>query len=106
MIATAVRMPRKLSSEGRIVWTILSNFLLPSEESFLGILTAVAIIYTAIMLIIGMLRIHDFTMTKFLGTSLLTVLMMAAIIFLIILIIMLLQQLGGFVMTLFIELLM
>lgn len=91
---------------GRVVWTILSNFMLPSEGSFLGILTTVAILYTFIMLVIGMLRIHDFTMTKFVGTSLLTVLMMAAIIFLIILIIMLLQQLGGFVMTVFIELLM
>lgn len=91
---------------GRVIWTILSNFMLPSEGSFLGILTTIAIIYTAIMLIIGMLRIHDFTMFKFVGTSLLTVLMMAAIIFLIILIIMLLQQLGGFVMTIFIELLM
>lgn len=91
---------------GRVLWTILSNFMLPSEGSFLGILTTVALLYTFIMLVIGMLRIHDFTMTKFVGTSLLTVLMMAAIIFLIILIIMLLQQLGGFVMTIFIELLM
>ncbi len=53
-----------------------------------------------------MLRIHEFTMTKFVGTSLLTVLGMAAIVFLLILIGILLQQLGGFVSTVLIEIFM
>ena len=90
----------------RFIYIILTNFLLPTEASFLGILSTVAMIYTGLLLVIGMMRIHDFTMTRLVGTSVLTVLGMAAIVFLIILVAILLQQLGGFIMTVFIELIM
>ena len=90
----------------RLIWIVLSNVLLPDEGSFLTILSTVSLLYTGLILIIGMLRIHDYTMGKFIGTTLLTVLGMAAIIFLLILIGILLQQLGGFIMTVFTELLM
>ena len=90
----------------RVIYIILSNLLLPTEGSFLGILTTVAIIYTGLILVIGMLRIHDYSFGRFLGTTLLTVFGMAAIIFLMILVGILLQQLGGFVATIAMELLM
>lgn len=90
----------------RVLYIILTNFLLPTEGSFLGILTTVAMIYTGLLLTIGMIRIHDFTMTRFVGTTLLTLLGMAAIVFLIILVAMLLQQLGGFITTVITELIM
>lgn len=96
-------MPMILS---RVLYIILTNFLLPTEGSFLGILTTVAMIYTGLILTIGMIRIHDFTMTRFVGTTLLTLFAMAAIVFLIILVAMLLQQLGGFITTVFVELIM
>lgn len=90
----------------RVIYIILTNFLLPTEGSFLGILSTVAMIYTGLLLTIGMIRIHDFTMSRFVGTTLLTILGMAAIVFLLILVGILLQQLGGFIMTVIIELLM
>lgn len=90
----------------RVIYIILTNFLLPTEGSFLGILSTVAMIYAGLLLTIGMLRIHDFTMTRFVGTSILTIIGMAAIIFLLILVGILLQQLGGFLMTVIIELFM
>ncbi len=90
----------------RLIWIPLSNVLLPEEGSFLGILSTVSLLYTGLILIVGMLRIHDYTMGKFIGTSLLSILGMAAIVFLIILVGILLQQLGGFFVTLFTELLM
>ena len=90
----------------RLIWIVLSNVLLPEEGSFLGILSTVSLLYTGLILIIGMLRIHDYTMGKFIGTTLLSILGMAAIVFLMILVGILLQQLGGFFMTLFTELLM
>ena len=89
-----------------IICTVFSNFLLPTEGSFLSILTAAAYIYAAIIFIIGMMRIHDFTMSRFIGTSILTVCGMAAIVFLIVLVGILLQQLGGFIATIFVELIM
>lgn len=90
----------------RVIYILLSNILLPTEGSFLGILTTIAIIYAGLLLVIGMMRIHDFSFTRFLGTTLLTVFGMAAIIFLMILVGILLQQLGGFVATIAMELLM
>ena len=60
-------------------------------------------IYFGFMLIIGMLKIHDFSFGKFLWTTLLTVFGMAVIIFLIIMLIILVQQFGGFVVTLITE---
>lgn len=87
-----------------IIHIIMSNVLLPSEASFLNILSTIATIYFALMLIIGMLKIHDFTMGKFLWTTLLSVLGMAIIVFLIIMLIILIQQFGAFVITLITEL--
>ena len=89
-----------------ILYIALSNVLLPAEGSFLTIITAATYLWAALILIIGMIRIHDFTLGRFIGTSLLTVVGMAAIVFLLILVGILLQQLGGFLVTVFIELLM
>lgn len=91
---------------GNIIQTVMSNFLLPAEGSILSILSAAAVIYALLVFVIGMLHIHDFTMSRFIGTSILTVLGMAAIVFLIVLIGILLQQLGGFIASIFIELVM
>lgn len=91
---------------GNIIWTCVSNFILPSEESFLFIILAISIIYSLILFIIGMLQIHEYTMTKFIGTSFLTVLGMMALVFLLVLVGILLQQLGGFVASLFVEIFM
>ena len=77
--------------------------LLPVEASFLSILTTIATIYFALMLIIGMLKIHDFSMGKFIWTTILTVLGMAIIIFLLIMLIILVQQFGAFIVTLVTE---
>ncbi|MEE0927756.1 MAG: YIP1 family protein, partial [Acutalibacteraceae bacterium] len=90
----------------RVLYIILTNFLLPAEASFLGIMTTAAMIYTGLMLVIGLMRIHDYSFGRLLGTSVLTILGMAAIIFLLILVGILLQQLGGFLSTIIIELLM
>ena len=90
----------------RIIYIILTNFLLPTEGSFLGILTTIAMIYSGLLLIIGMMRIHDFSFGRLIGTTLLTVFGMAAIIFLMILVGILLQQLGGFLATIVTELFM
>lgn len=89
-----------------IIIMVLSNYMLPSEGSILSIISAAALIYTLLIFIIGMISIHDFTMTQFIGTSILTICGMAAIVFLIVLVGILLQQLGGFIATLFVELLM
>ena len=89
-----------------IIKLVLTNVLLPAEASFLGIIDALAIIYTLILIVMSHIKIHDFTMTRFVGTSVLSVCCMAVIVFLIALVMLLIQQLGGFVVTVIMELLM
>lgn len=88
-----------------IIHIVLSNVLLPVEASFLSILSTLATIYFCIMLVNGMLKIHDYSMGKFLWTTLLTVISMAIIIFLLIMLIILIQQFGAFIATLATEIL-
>lgn len=84
---------------------VLTNVLLPAEASFLKILDAIALLYFLFLMIIGLLRIHDFSMTKLIGTSVLSLLGVAAIVFLMIMIVILIQQFGGFIVTLISEIL-
>ncbi len=88
-----------------VINIVLSNVLLPDEASFLQILSTIATIYFCIMLVNGMLKIHDYSMGKFLWTTFLTVIGMAIIVFLLIMLIILIQQFGAFLVTLFTEVL-
>ena len=86
-----------------IIHIVLTNVLLPVEASFLGILSTLAIIYFGIMLVNGMLKIHDYSIGKFVWTTFLTVLGMAIIVFLLIMLVILIQQFGAFIVTLVTE---
>lgn len=84
---------------------ILTNVLLPTEAEFLAILDVVAIIYFVLLMICGLLKIHDFGFGRLIFTSILSGLSVAIIFFLMIMIIMLFQQTYGFVATIISELL-
>lgn len=86
-----------------LIRIVLTNVLLPDEASFLSILSTIATIYFFLLLINGMLKIHDYTMGKFVWTSFLSVLGMAIIVFLLIMLIILIQQFGAFIATLVTE---
>lgn len=88
---------------GRFVYLIFSNVLVSNEAEFLNIFYWAMIFYTLLLLVIGTIRIHDYGMGKFLGTSLLSVLGMAIVVFLIIMVFILSQQFVGFLATLFLE---
>lgn len=88
-----------------IIKIVLTNVLLPTEASFLNILSAIAVIYFLFLMIIGLLKIHDFSMARLLGTSVLSIAGVAAIVFLAIAIVILIQQFGGFIATVVTELL-
>lgn len=83
---------------------VLTNLLLPTEGEFLGIFRTVAMLYTLLILVIGMIKIHDFSMSRFIGTGVLSVFGIAAVVFLAVMVGMLLQQLAGFIGTVFMEL--
>lgn len=87
----------------RFARLVFTNVLLPSEAMFLTGFDMIALGYTALLLIIGLLRIHDFSMSRLVGTSILSVLWLAVLVFLMILVGMLVQQIGGFAVTVFLE---
>ncbi len=84
---------------------VLANVLLPSEASFLNILDTIAILYFLILITIGLIKIHDFSMGRLIGTSVLSLAGVAAIVFLVITIVILVQQFGGFIVTVVTEIL-
>lgn len=83
----------------KLLRLLLTNVLLPTESSFLSILDTVAVIYFLILMVIGLLKIHDFSMSRLLGTSILALVGIAAIVFLIIMVSILVQQFFGFIVT-------
>lgn len=87
----------------RLCYTVLTNFLIPDEAAFLGIFEAVFILWTAFMLIIGIMRIHDYEFGKFVATTIGSIVAMIIILFLLFLIYLLSQQIWGWVNTLIVE---
>ena len=89
----------------RIIRIFLTNMLLPTEASFLTIFEIIATMYFLLLMIMGLLKIHDFSMGRLIGTSVLSIAGVAAIVFLAITIIILVQQFGGFIVTVVSEIL-
>lgn len=88
----------------RLAKLILTHILTPKEGAFLGIFIAACTLYAAFMLILGIMRIHDFEFGKFVATTVFTVIAMLIIIFLVFLVFLLVQQIFGWVGTLYVEL--
>lgn len=88
-----------------IGYDILANVLTLSEASALNILNYACIILTAAYLIMGIINIQEFTLGKFILTTIVTLLAMILIIFLIFLVSILVQQAGDFVKTAVMEVL-
>ena len=61
-------------------------------------------LYAVFMLIVGLMRIHDYEFGRFLFTMALTLCVMVIIIFLIFLVFMLAQQVYGWIATIVVEL--
>lgn len=88
---------------GTFTGLILSHILVPDEFVFVTILQTVCVLYSVFMIIVGLMRIHDFEFGKFLFTTFLTFIAMIIVVFLIFLMFLLTQQLVGWIQTLFIE---
>ena len=79
---------------------ILSNILVPDEFVFVTIFSTICLIYALFVLIVGIMRIHDYSFSKFLVTAILSVVAMMIIVFLMFITFMLAQQVYGFAVTL------
>ncbi|MBR4072951.1 MAG: YIP1 family protein [Clostridia bacterium] len=100
-IATAYSLtPYIIISFGLI---ILSNFLIADEASFYYLFDTIGIIWSACLLIIGMMTVHQFFFGKTVLTVILAVITMIVIIFMILLFASLMQQIINFVLLLIYE---
>ena len=88
----------------RLLQLILTHILVPSEAAFLGIVNTFCILYALFMLIIGIMRVHDYSFSKFIGTTVFSLAGIFVIIFLVFLLFLLSQQLFGWIGTIYVEL--
>lgn len=88
---------------GNVIYTVLTNFFVPSELAFLSVLMTALKLYSVFVIIIGTIIIHDFSFGKFVGTTLLTFFGIMIVIFVGVIIIVLVQQLIAFFATVYQE---
>lgn len=87
-----------------ILATIVSQFVAENEEAFYTILMGIGTAYSVILIIMGIMQIHNFTMGKTLVTLLLTVVAMLILIFLALLVMNFITQVFQFLRGIYTEL--
>ncbi len=60
----------------------------------------ISLIYFGVIIAVGSIKIHDFSFSRFVGTTLLSLFGMVVVIFIIFITATLVQQFGGFIITL------
>jgi tetratricopeptide (TPR) repeat protein len=86
------------------VRVIVSHFLPLAGLSFMNAVYTIVLIYTAYLLIIAMMSVHEFTFSKFLLTTAVTLFGMLLVVFIGFMIIILLQQFWNFIYAIYMEL--
>lgn len=87
-----------------VLATIVSQFVAENEEAFYTILMGIGTAYTVILLIMGIMQIHNYTMGKTLVTLFLTVVAMLILIFLALLVLNFITQVYTFLRGIYTEL--
>lgn len=87
-----------------VLATIVSQFIADDEQAFYTLLLVVGIAYGLIMILIGIMQVHNYTLGKTLLTLFLTVLAMLIIIFLLLLLSNLLGMVVNFFRSVYTEL--
>lgn len=87
-----------------VVSTIISQFIADDEQAFYGILLGVGIAYGVIMMLMGIMQVHNYTLGKTLLTLILTFLAALIIIFLLLLLSNLLGMVYNFFYSIYTEL--
>ena len=87
----------------KIIIIPLTNILTANESVFISIITAIGIIWTAVLLFGGLYAIHQYSFSKTLVSVLLTIVAMIIIVFVSIIFYSLLQQAYGFIESLYQE---
>lgn len=84
-------------------WIWLSNFISLQESSFYYFSQTLAVIWSCLLLFVGIMTVHQFTPAKTIGTLILTVVAMGFMAFLTLLFFNLIQQIVVFISTIYQE---
>ncbi len=86
-----------------VLYMGISYFLSYEDSAILGGLSTVLTIYTAFLLIVAIMTVHEYTFGKLLWSTLVTVFFMILIVFVIFMVVILMQQLFNFINSLYME---
>lgn len=84
--------------------TIVSQFVAADEEAFYWVIMAIGIAYGLLMMLMGVMQVHNYTLGKTLVTILLTFIAMFIIIFIVLLLVDLITQVYSFFYSIYQEL--
>ena len=84
--------------------TIVSQFVAADEEAFYWVIMAIGIAYGLLMMLMGVMQVHNYTLGKTLVTILLTFIAMFIIIFIVLLFVDLITQVYSFFYSIYQEL--
>lgn len=87
-----------------LIGTVISQMVASDEEAFYTILIAIGIAYAAIMMLIGIMQVHNYTLGKTLITLFLTFVAMLIIIFVVLLVFNMLSMVVIFFKSIYTEL--
>lgn len=87
----------------RVIAVIYSNVMISEEIAFYTILLSIGTLWTAFLVFVGTITIHEYSLNRAVITVLLTIVSTAVIIFLMLLFFSMIQQLYGFVASLLSE---
>lgn len=86
-----------------LIYLVLSHVVaVESVDAIIGF-RAIVMIYTFYILCVGIMAVHEYNFPKFLWTSFVAVLIMALVVFIGFIIVILIQQLGNFLLSVFME---
>lgn len=87
----------------RVLMVIMTNVFVPEESVFIQIVSALGFLWSFLVLLLGMVTIHDFSVSKTILALLLTLFGIVVIVFLVVLIYSLMQQMLNFFISIYKE---
>lgn len=88
----------------RIVNTVLTNVFSLEEQTYIALLSTLSLFWVILLLFVGIMEIHNYSMSRTVASAVLSIVSMAIIIFLILLFLDMVSSLFGFGYSIFQEL--
>lgn len=87
----------------RWIAVLLSNFIVAEEATFYYLISAIGLLWSGLLLLAGLMTVHQFSFGKTVATVLIAVLAMIIILFLVLMLVTLLQQMINFALLIYQE---